>query len=136
MGIVSQQIDTASDTAQTPCPGPTNCRGSLGDELRAGFYGSVPGLAIGLTGSVLLRNRAPTYGRVAMIQSAALGGAFAGALAQVAFRWQPYGSGWAYTVRTVDGTNSIATGEWTAAEQRAHAAARMELHPALSPSAA
>ncbi|HSS37732.1 MAG TPA: hypothetical protein VLT58_03085, partial [Polyangia bacterium] len=61
----------------------------------------------GLTGSVLLRNRAPTYGRVAMIQSAALNGAFAGALAQVAFRWQPYGSGWAFTVRTVDGTNSM-----------------------------
>ena len=78
MGIVGQQIDTASDTVQTPCPGPTNCRGSLGDELRAGFYGSVPGLAIGLTGSVLLRNRAPTYGRVAMIQSAALGGRLRG----------------------------------------------------------
>ncbi len=97
MGIVGQQIDTATDTAQAPCVTP--CRGSLGDELRAAFYGSVPGLALGLTGSVLLRNRAPTYGRVAMIQSAALGGAFAGALAQVAFTWKPYGSAWAKTTR-------------------------------------
>ncbi|MFL5307824.1 MAG: tetratricopeptide repeat protein [Polyangia bacterium] len=99
MGIVGQQIDTASDSFQAPCPGPHPCRGSLGDELRAGFYGSVPGLAVGLTSGVLLRNRAPTYGRVAMIQSAALGGAFAGALAQIAFSWEPYGSGWGYTVR-------------------------------------
>ncbi len=112
MGIVGQQIATASDTVQGPCPGPANCRGSLGDELRAGFYGSVPGLAIGLTGGVLLRNRAPTYGRVALIQSAALGGAFAGALAQVAFQWQPYGDKWPYTVRsyTTDGLNRPPSG--------------------------
>ncbi|HVT08753.1 MAG TPA: tetratricopeptide repeat protein [Polyangia bacterium] len=101
MGIVGQQIDTASDSVKpqpAACPGPTNCRGSLGDELRAGFYGSAGGLALGLTGGVLLRNRAPTYGRVAMIQSAALGGAFVGALAQVALDWKPYGQGWPYTV--------------------------------------
>ena len=39
-------------------------------------------------------DRAPTYGRVALIQSAALGGRLTGALAQLALRWQPYGSGW------------------------------------------
>ncbi|MES1210418.1 MAG: hypothetical protein ABUS79_31145, partial [Pseudomonadota bacterium] len=69
-----------------------------------GFYGSAGGLAIGLAGGVLLRNRAPTYGRVAMIQSAALGGAVVGALTQFALRWQPYGGGWGYTVRQT--TNS------------------------------
>lgn len=97
MGIVGEQIDTASGTVQPPCRGPHPCRGSLGDELRSGFYGSAGGLALGLTGGVLLRNRAPTYGRVAMIQSAALGGAFVGALTQVALGWQPYGSGWSWT---------------------------------------
>ncbi len=99
IGIVSQQIDTALDTVQPPCPGRGPCRGALGDELRAGFYGSVPGFALGLTGSVLLRNRAPSYGRIAMIQSAALFGAAAGALAQYAARWQPYGEGWDWTTR-------------------------------------
>jgi len=84
---------------QAPCPGRGPCRGALGDELRAGFYGSVPGFALGLTGSVLLRNRAPSYGRVAMIQSAALFGAVAGAITQYATRWQPYGEGWDWTTR-------------------------------------
>jgi hypothetical protein len=97
-GVVVQQVVTANGTAAAACPkGP--CRGTLGDQLRAGFIGSAPGLALGLTGSILLRHRAPTYGRVAIIQSAALGGALAGALTQVGLRWQPYGSGWAYTVR-------------------------------------
>jgi hypothetical protein len=98
-GIVAQQLDTALDTVQPPCR-VNPCRGSLGDELRAGFYGSVPGFALGLTSTVLLRNRAPTYGRVAMIQSAALMGAAAGALTQITLQWQPYGPGWAWTTRT------------------------------------
>lgn len=102
MGVVGEQIDTASDTVERPCPGPNPCRGKLGDELRAGFYGSAGGLALGLTGGVLLRNRAPTYGRVAMIQSAALGGALAGALTQVALQWRPYRSEWDYTIRPQD----------------------------------
>ncbi|HXU64789.1 MAG TPA: hypothetical protein VN962_23975 [Polyangia bacterium] len=112
MGIVGEQIDTASGTVEPPCPGPHPCRGSLGDELRAGFYGSAGGLALGLTGGVLLRNRAPTYGRVAMIQSAALGGAFAGALTQVALGWKPYGEEWDFTVRgfTTDDTNPPPSG--------------------------
>ena len=98
-GIVGQQIVTSQGQRQEPCPGPGPCRGSIGDQLQAGFYGSVPGLALGLTGSVLFRNHAPTYGRVALIQSAALGGAMMGALAQAALRWKPYGPGWEYTVR-------------------------------------
>src|SRR6185312_1632279 len=102
MGIVGEEIDTANDTVQRPCPGPRACRGALGDELRGGFYGSAAGLALGLTGGVLLRNRAPTYGRVAMIQSAALGGALAGAITQVALQWRPYGPEWDYTVRLKD----------------------------------
>jgi hypothetical protein len=108
IGIVAQQIETTLDTLQPQCPGPNPCRGALGDELRAGFYGSVPGFALGLTGSVLLRNRAPTYGRVAMIQSAALLGAVGGAVGQIALDWKPYGSGWAYSVRQADQSNYLA----------------------------
>ena len=56
--------------------------------------GSLPGLAIGLTAGSLLAKKAPTYGRVTLIQSAALGGMVAGALTQVAVQWKPYGLGW------------------------------------------
>jgi hypothetical protein len=63
----------------------------VGDQLQAAFIGSLPGLAIGLTGSALLAQRAPTYGRTALIQSAALGGAIAGGLVQIAIEWNPYG---------------------------------------------
>jgi hypothetical protein len=110
-GVVVQQIVTASGTRQDPCPGPGPCRGTLGDQLRAGFIGSAPGLALGLTGSVLLRHRAPTYGRVAIIQSAALGGAMSGALMQVALRWKPYGTGWPWTVRQVDNMGADSKGD-------------------------
>jgi hypothetical protein len=101
-GVVVQQVITAGGKREDPCPGPGPCRGTVGDQLRAGFIGSAPGLALGLTSSMLLRHRAPTYGRVALIQSAALGGALSGALTQLALRWKPYGPGWAYTVREVD----------------------------------
>ena len=97
MGIVGQQIDTASDTVQTPCPGPDQLPGLAGRRAAGRLLRQRRrAWRSGLTGSVLLRNRAPTYGRVAMIQSAALGGAFAGALAQLAFRWQPYGAAGLY----------------------------------------
>ena len=72
------------------------CRPPLGVELRAGFLGSIPGLALGLTTGALTADRAPTYGRAAMIQSATLGGAIAGALMQMAVR---SGAGNEYTVR-------------------------------------
>jgi hypothetical protein len=36
---------------------------------------------------------------VALIQSAAFGGAIVGGLAQIGAQWRPYGSGWDYTVR-------------------------------------
>jgi tetratricopeptide (TPR) repeat protein len=104
-GVVVQQAVTAGGRREDPCPGPGPCRGTLGDQLRAGFIGSAPGLALGLTGSVLLRRKAPTYGRVAIIQSAALGGALSGALMQLSLQWKPYGSGWAWTVRQVDRTS-------------------------------
>ncbi len=105
-GVVVQQVITSNGTREDPCPGPGPCRGTLGDQLRAGFIGSAPGLALGLTGSILARRHAPTYGRVAIIQSAALGGAISGALTQLALRWQPYGPGWAYTVRIVNSTDT------------------------------
>jgi hypothetical protein len=111
-GVVVQQAITASGTREDPCPGPGPCRGTLGDQLRAGFIGSAPGLALGLTGSVLLRRKAPSYGRVAIIQSAALGGALSGALMQVALRWQPYGTGWPWTVRQVDNSSGDPNNGW------------------------
>jgi MFS family permease len=83
------------------CPGPGPCRGPIGEQLRAGFLGAIPGLALGLTTGALTSARAPRYGRVALIQSAALGGAITGALAQLGAQWHPYGSGWDYSVRTV-----------------------------------
>jgi hypothetical protein len=103
LGIVTKQIASHAQTPDplsNPCPGPGLCRPPAGDQLRAAFTGSLPGLALGLTTGSLLRERAPTYGRVAMIQSAALGGAFTGALVQLATKWQPYGSGWAYVLQS------------------------------------
>ena len=92
-GIVWQRLSTSVGDEKNPCQGA--CQGSFGDQLRAGFFGSLPGLAVGLTGGVLLaRKHAPTYGRVALIQSAAFLGAISGALAQTAVRWQPYGPSW------------------------------------------
>lgn len=61
------------------------------DISRAAFVGSVPGLALGITAGAMLSHRAPTYGRVALIQSAAAGGALLGALSAVALQWSPFG---------------------------------------------
>ena len=63
----------------------------VSSELHGALIGSLPGLAIGVTSGALLMNRAPTYGRVALIQSAALGGAVVGALTAVALQWNPFG---------------------------------------------
>lgn len=62
----------------------------LGGELRGAFLGSLPGLLVGTAVGALFTDRAPTYGRVALIQSAALGGAIAGSLGAVALRWRPF----------------------------------------------
>jgi len=98
VGVVGRQIATYEESDPSPCQTP--CRGSVGNYLRVGFAGSLPGLALGLTTGALLAKRAPTYGRVTLIQSAALGGALTGALAQIALQWHPYGSAsWNYTVR-------------------------------------
>jgi hypothetical protein len=102
-GVIWQQLKTYNDapgsrSPEDPCPPPGPCRPALGLQLRAGFVGSLPGLALGLTAGALLADRAPTYGRVALIQSAALGGALAGALGQLAIQWKPYGSAWEYSV--------------------------------------
>jgi hypothetical protein len=98
-GILWRQTTQHSRAVVLPCPGPGPCRGSMGEQLRAGFIGSLPGLAMGLTTGSLLSARAPTYGRVALIQSAALFGALTGALVQVGVQWKPYPDGWESTVR-------------------------------------
>jgi hypothetical protein len=99
-GVVVRQVMTAQADAVPPCEAP--CRGSVADQLRAGFVGTLPGLTIGLTAGALTSDRAPNYGRVTLIQSAALGGALLGGVAQLAFKWKPYGSSWEYTVHQVD----------------------------------
>jgi hypothetical protein len=70
---------------------PADSRPPINEELSAAFVGSLPGLALGLTTGALFAKKAPTYGRVSLIQSAALGGAAAGALVQIAAQWRPYG---------------------------------------------
>jgi len=62
----------------------------LGSQLRYGFVGSLPGLLLGTGAGALMVHKAPTYGRVALIQSAAAGGAVAGSLAAVALQWNPF----------------------------------------------
>ncbi len=74
------------------------CRSPIGEQLRSAFIGSIPGLALGLTTGALTSAHAPSYGRVALIQSAAMGGAIMGGLAQLGARWHPYGSGWEYSL--------------------------------------
>jgi hypothetical protein len=61
------------------------------DLSKAAFVGSLPGLAVGVTAGSLLSRRAPTYGRVALIQSAAAGGAISGILGATALEWNPFG---------------------------------------------
>jgi hypothetical protein len=107
-GIVVQQISTSHGDPNPQCPPPGHCRGPLGEQLRAAFLGSIPGLTLGLTAGALSSARAPKYGRVALIQSAAVGGAITGALVQLGARWHPYGSSWSYSVRGVtDGDKAI-----------------------------
>jgi hypothetical protein len=72
----------AAGCAKTAC--------TLGEQLVPGFVGSLPGLALGLTAGAVFRNRAPTYGRVALIQSATLSGAAVGGLVQMAAQWKPF----------------------------------------------
>jgi hypothetical protein len=105
-GVIVRQVMTAQGDVILPCPGPDPCRGSVSDQLRAGFVGTLPGLTLGLTAGALTSKRAPNYGRVTLIQSAALGGAIFGAAAQLAFKWQPYGTSWQYTVHEVPGNGS------------------------------
>jgi len=95
-GIYLQQVITHRDAVVNPCSQP--CRPSLGVELRASFIGSLPGFALGLTAGALTADRAPTYGRAAIIQSAAVGGILAGGLGQMALR---LGTDPQYSVRGV-----------------------------------
>jgi hypothetical protein len=98
IGVITQQIITSRREPVLPCMGGP-CRGPLGNQLRAGFIASIPGWAVGITAGALFANKAPSYGRVALMQSAALIGGIAGAMTQVATQWKPYGANWEYTVR-------------------------------------
>jgi hypothetical protein len=108
-GVVGRQIATLEQAPESPC-GPNPCRGPIGEQLQIGFAGSIAGLGLGLTSGALFAKHAPTYGRVTLIQSAALGGAVTGALAQVGLRWKPYGTDWRYSVRQPTSGTDAATG--------------------------
>ena len=100
IGFVWRQVSSNNGMRGDNCPpGSGPCRPSIGFQLRAAFVGSLPGLAVGLTAGSLTAKKAPTYGRVALIQSAALGGMVVGALAQVTFKLKPYGEDWEFSYR-------------------------------------
>jgi hypothetical protein len=100
--VVGYQIATHFGGASPPCI-PEPCRPDVGDQLRAGFVGSIAGLGLGLTAGALSSKHAPTYGRGWLIQSAAAGGAISGALLQIGTKWKPYGTGWQHNVEQVGG---------------------------------
>ncbi|HTB58371.1 MAG TPA: hypothetical protein VLC06_10880 [Polyangia bacterium] len=107
--VVGYQVATHFGGGSSPCL-PEPCRPDLGDQLRAGFVGSIGGLGLGLTAGALSSKHAPTYGRGWLIQSAAAGGAISGALLQIGTKWKPYGTGWQNSV--VQHTQTMApTGE-------------------------
>jgi hypothetical protein len=89
-GIVVDQA-TAGTTTVTTRDGPREVRlePATGHQVRGAFLGALPGLALGTTAGALLSPRAPTYGRVALIQSAAAGGVMAGYVTAMALRWRP-----------------------------------------------
>jgi hypothetical protein len=64
-----------------------------------------------------MAKKAPTYGRVTLIQSAALGGIFAGALTQVAVHWKPYGSSWEQSYRIPADANDAKQGKFINGDQ-------------------
>ncbi|HEX3905029.1 MAG TPA: hypothetical protein VH853_19495 [Polyangia bacterium] len=98
--VVGYQLATHYGGGSPPCI-PEPCRPDVGDQLRAGFVGSIAGLGLGLTAGALSSKHAPTYGRGWLIQSAAAGGAISGALFQVATQWKPYGSAWQHNVEQI-----------------------------------
>ena len=99
-GLVVQQL--IDERQRTPCP-PARDRARAAarsaSHCAPGSSAASPASRSGSTTGALFAKRAPTYGRVALIQSAALGGALAGGLLQIATQWQPYGAGWEYSVR-------------------------------------
>jgi hypothetical protein len=91
-GIIAREFQAANGPTQAAEGYPDLPRYRQPPDLsRAAFVGSVPGLALGITAGAMLSHRAPTYGRVALIQSAAAGGALLGALSAVALQWSPFG---------------------------------------------
>lgn len=72
-----------------PAGGPVRTPPGASTLFRAAFLGGLPGLALGTTASALLSNRAPSHGRVALVQSAAAGGLLAGWLAGTALQLRP-----------------------------------------------
>jgi hypothetical protein len=88
---VRQVLTTATPTDKTTVAPPQHLeRPKLSRQLKAAFGGSLPGIVVGTTAAALLSHHAPTYGRVALIQSAAVGGAVAGSLTAVALKWQVF----------------------------------------------
>jgi len=91
-GIVQRQATTKASVDPRPEYGELGLyvHPDLGSQLRGALIGSIPGLLLGTTAAALFRDHAPTYGRVSLIQSAAVGGAIVGSLGALAFRWNPF----------------------------------------------
>ena len=103
--VVRQAMIKATTDTDKPYLGPYK-HADLGAELRGAFLGSLPGLLLGTSAGALFTDHAPTYGRVALIQSAALGGAIAGSLGAVALRWRPFPLQTAVATGTLPDTTS------------------------------
>ena len=85
---LNSKMPTAEATPSVPVAIPAHFqKPTLSSQLKAAFIGSLPGIVVGTTTGSLLTSHAPTYGRVALIQSAAVGGAVVGGLAAVALQW-------------------------------------------------
>gem|GEM_PF-1329447 len=103
----SKVVDpTLGDTQSTPLSAYMQ-RPRLSLQLKYAFVGSLPGIVVGTTLGALQAHRAPTYGRVALIQSAAAGGAVVGGLTAVALKWQVFK--WQKVVRPADAGNPSMT---------------------------
>jgi len=90
--VIRQATLSAPKVHSTGClesATPGNCQ-RLSSVLRSAFVGSLPGLALGTAAGAIFSDRAPTYGRVTLIQSAALGGGIAGGLVAEATQWYPF----------------------------------------------
>ena len=105
-GIIVSEVGASVNPKFAVLPGGSGTMYKDSPRLAApAFWGSLPGLGLGIGAGAMFNNHAPTYGRVALIQSAAAGGALLGALTAITLQWSPFGFQRAVTT----GSASIST---------------------------